>query len=270
MISAGAAEETHTITFDVRGIGETPDPVTVKDGESYIYLDDRDENGPKADGYVFHCWVTTLDFERDEVAMSNTAAYLETPITEDITLYAVWYKLIDSVEISVEPPVPGEVIGTDDYITEDYSFSYQSPHPKAEVLSEGARVQESTWTGTGLTAFWLEEPEDIESVFKGTFESGREYGVTMWVEPLFGYQFSDHLAVTFNGKELDEPVTADHNLCVVTVPISCGEETTPSESNPYAVNTGYHAYFIFAFAGILLAVLMFFILRKRGKRDQII
>lgn len=51
-----AAAEKHTVTFDVQGIGETPDPITVNDGERYLYMRENDHGlNPTADGYVFYC-----------------------------------------------------------------------------------------------------------------------------------------------------------------------------------------------------------------------
>ena len=219
-VSAQAGK--HTITFDVQGIGETPDPITVNDGDCFLYLRENGANNPTADGYVFHCWVTTLDFYPDEVEMSNTAAYLETPIHEDMTLYAVWYKIIDHIEIEADPPIAGDVIGTKWYGSDDeYLFQYQSPRPTVRTLSEGVCINDSFWSDIGPAAFWLEDPNDWESTFKGTFELGKEYGVFAETAPLFGYQFADKVAVTFNGKLLDAEREADDNLCIVSAPIIC-------------------------------------------------
>jgi len=223
--ASGANAEKHTITFDVQGIGETPAPITVNDGDRYLYLRDNDHGqNPTADGYVFHCWVTTLDFYPDEVEMSNTAAYLETPIHEDMTLYAIWYKIVDEIDITADVPVAGDVIGTERYETPDFTMDYQSPRPHAEVHSEGARIKDSFWSAIGPAVFWLEDPNDLESVFKGTFELGKEYGVVADVEPIFGYEFADTVSVTFNGELLSAEYPADHNLCVVSAPVICVEE----------------------------------------------
>lgn len=233
-----AAEDTaeqHTITFDVRGIGETPDPITVSDGECYYYLSENNPNNPTADGYVFNCWVTTLDFEPDEVEMANTAAYLETPIYEDMTLYAVWNKVVDRIDITIDPPVAGDVIGTKRYETEDYSFDYQYPRPNAAITSEGSEIHVSNWSSDLLDVYWISDPDDLESVFCGTFEDGKEYGFKAHIVPLFGYQFADNLTVTVNEEALPEPIdSAYYNLCNVSAPIMCGEKkpdsTTPAET----------------------------------------
>lgn len=290
-IPAGAVVK-HTITFDVQGIGETPDPVTVNDGDSYLYLRENDHGqNPTADGYVFHCWVTTLDYEPDELSMTNYAAYLETPIYEDITLYAVWYKIVDKVDITVEPPKAGEAIGTKRYETDDYSFDYQSPRPNVTVNTEGVRVQDYSWDMSEKSAVWLSDPKDRESTFKGTFEDGKEYGVWAMIEPIFGYQFADQLTITLNGKSLGEK-PADDNLCIFTAPIWCGnqpadpktdippsstvaptekatEESTKDQStsdsssnNAHAVQTGDgRGYIILVLPVILLCVLV--ILRRK-------
>ena len=230
MISAcptatAATAEKHTITFDVQGIGETSDPITVNDGDRYLYMRENNHGqNPTADGYVFHCWVTTLDFEPDEVTMSNTAYYDETPIHEDITLYAIWYKIVDHIEVAATPPVAGDVIGTQRYETPDFSFAYQSPRPTVQALSEGVRIKDSFWSDIGPAAFWLADPNDRESTFKGTFESGKEYGVSMEVEPVFGYQFADTISITFNGELLEAAHHPDYNLCIVTAPINCVDQ----------------------------------------------
>ena len=260
--AAGAAVSTHTITFDVQGIGETPDPITVNDGDCYLYLRENGANNPTADGYVFHCWVTTLDFEQDEVAMSNTAAYLETPIHEDMTLYAVWYKLVDSVEVTVKSPVAGDTIGTDRYETEDYSFDYQSPHPDVQVISGGARVQESTWSGVGLNAAWLENADDFESTFYGTFEDGRAYGLWMILEPVFGYEFAGQLTITLNGEKLAGPVPADYNACVFATPIYCGEKPSSAEADSPAVNTGDQTPYGWPLALLILSAAAIILIRR--------
>ncbi|MBQ3265143.1 MAG: dockerin type I repeat-containing protein [Ruminococcus sp.] len=155
--------------------------------------------------------------------MSNTAAYLETPIHEDMTLYAVWYKVIDRIEVEADPPIAGDVIGTERYETEDFSFSYQSPRPKVRSLSEGVRIKKSTWSGVGPSAFWLENPNDVESTFKGTFELGKEYGVVMDTEPIFGYEFAENASIYFNGKPLDRAHYSHRALYVIAAPILCAE-----------------------------------------------
>lgn len=222
--AAGANPEQHTITFDVQGIGETPDPITVNDGDCYLYLRENDHGqNPTDDGYVFHCWVTTLDFYPDEVEMSNTAAYLETPIHEDMTLYAIWYKIVDEIDITADVPVAGDVIGTARYETPDFTLDYQWPRPHAEVHSEGARIKENSWSESPAV-YWLEDPNDLESIFKGTFELGKEYGIVAEVEPIFGYQFADTLSVTFNGELLSTECYTDYNLCVVAAPVICVDE----------------------------------------------
>ena len=224
--AVGAKAVKHTITFDVLGIGETPAPITVNDGDRYLYMRENDHGqNPTAEGYVFHCWVTTLDFEPDEVAMSNTAYYDETPIHEDMTLYAIWYKIVDTIDISVVPPVVGDVIGTDRYETEDFSFSYQSPRPTARAYGEGIRIKDSFWSAIGPAVFWLEDPNDRESTFRGTFERGKVYGVSAEVEPVFGYEFADNVSVTCNGKLLSSSMYCDYNLCIVAAPILCEEQT---------------------------------------------
>lgn len=286
-VKASAAEK-HTITFDVQGIGETPDPITVEDGASYLYMRENDHGqNPTADGYVFHCWATTLDFEQDEVSMSNTAAYLETPIYEDLKLYAIWYKIVDTVDVTVDPPKAGDVIGTKRYETEDYSFDYQYPCPNVTVNSEGARVSDYSWDMSQKSTTWLSDPNDRESNFYGTFEDGKEYGVWVMIEPIFGYQFADELTITMNGESLGKKLS-DYNLCIFTAPIWCGvkpskskadippsativptekstkDQATPdsSSSNPHAVQTGDgRGYFFFAAAVILLCVLV--ILRRK-------
>ena len=226
-VSAGADQIQHTITFDVQGIGETPDPVTVSHGESYQYLGGT--NNPTADGYVFHCWVTRLDYEPDEVSMSNTAAYLETPVTGDMTLYAVWFKLVDHIDITVDSPVPGDVIGTERYESQDHSFAYQSTRPRAQVLTEGVQLTPSNWFD-GPNIFWLEDADNVESIFKGTFESGKVYGVDIAAEPLFGYEFADHLTVTVNGVVRDRLLYTDRSLCHLTLPILCEKQSAPAKS----------------------------------------
>ena len=255
------AQETHTVTFDTLGIGKTPDPVQIADGEKYLYL--GSDNVPKADGYVFHCWATTPDYPQDEVEMSNTVAYLETPVTEDMTLYAVWYKLIDSVDVVLDPPVSGSVIGKKTYSVPDYSFDYQYPQPHPTVSSEGAQVRDNFWSVMDLDAFWLKDPNDFESVFEGTFESGKTYGVHIIVEPKFGYQFTEQVSVAFNGEPIENFIDSGFDVADFLAPIRCVGAPSPSEvptsvvkatkdsatpdsksfssssgANPYAVNTG--------------------------------
>lgn len=275
-VVGASAAETHTITFDTLGIGETPDPVQIADGEKYIYLGQK--NVPHADGYIFHCWVTTPDYPQDEVELSNTVAYLETPVTEDMTLYAVWYKLIDSVDVTVDRPVPGDVIGTKTYETPDLSFDYQYPRPNAKVTSEGAEVEPSFWTETGMNTLWLSDAADPESSFKGTFEKGKTYGVSVSVVPKFGYEFTENVKVTLNGESVGA-FYADRNLCNITAPILCAEAVpaqtptsavkptekpaTPDQkpnsgSNPNAVKTG-NAYPTVLIVLVIAAAGLFFI-----------
>ena len=212
----------HTITFDVQGHGETPDPVRIRDGEKFLYRGAYSGNNPTAEGYVFHCWVTNLDFEQDEVSMANTAAYLESRVHEDMKLYAVWYKLVDTVEITVDPPVPGDVIGKKWYETEDYSFQYQSPRPRAKVTTEGVRVQQNSWYDD-IKTYWVTDPNDVESTFFGKFENGKKYYAEIFIEPEYGYQFADQLTVYVNGVKLDKTYTPDDFLSIIKAPLWCGE-----------------------------------------------
>ena len=172
--------------------------------------------------------------------------------------------------MTLDAPVAGAVIGKDRYETEDYSFEYQSPRPDAAVTSEGARVQESFWTGVGLNAVWLEDADDPESTFYGTFRDGREYGVWMILEPIFGYEFADRLTVTLNGEPLPGPVTADYNGCTVTAPVYCSEKNPASDPNPAAVDTGDSALHVRPIALLILsAFAIIFIRRKMIKESTI-
>ena len=222
---ADATAKKHTITFDVRGIGETPDPITVNDGECYLYLRENGANNPTAEGYQFRCWVTTLDFEPDEVSMSNTAAYLETPIHEDMTLYAVWMKVIDHIEVEVDPPADGDVITRQSYYYDGIvSHYYQWPYPEVRAVSEGICINDRFFSPICPAAYWLADPSDLGSTFTGTFVKGKDYGVSIEVVPQFGYEFADQLTVTFNGKSSGKKYYPDYNLCIVSEPIRCVEK----------------------------------------------
>lgn len=217
--SVSAIAEKHTVTFDMMGVGEQLASVLVNDGDSYLYIGRNDV--PKADGYIFHCWSTVKNYPHDEVELSNTVMYNETPVTGSMTLYAVWYKIIDSVDISVPSPVAGFTVGTAEYHSEDYDFEYQRQRPLVLVDSDGAQLVQSSWF-EGPSVFWLSDPSDMDSIFYGTFEDGKTYGVSVQLEPEFGYAFADDLRVNVNGSFL-QPQYQSHDLCNFNVPIICAK-----------------------------------------------
>ena len=74
---------TYTVTFNAQGGEPTPEAQEVKKGR---YATEPDY--PTKSGYGFSCW--SLDPE--DMDDTNAFVFESTPITEDITLYAIWVQ----------------------------------------------------------------------------------------------------------------------------------------------------------------------------------
>ncbi len=83
---------THTVNFDVQG-GSAVEAQTVVDGECVIRPAE-----PTRNGYVFIGWFTTPDYE--------TMYDFATPVTGDITLYALWFTAPDRPVLPSQPSQP--------------------------------------------------------------------------------------------------------------------------------------------------------------------
>ncbi|MBQ9535874.1 MAG: InlB B-repeat-containing protein [Clostridia bacterium] len=86
-LTATAEIATHTVYFDMMGIGEEPDQQRVTHGESAQMPEQ-----PTAEGYAFGGWYTDVD--------DTNAFSFSTPITDSMILFAKW------TENGVTPPSP--------------------------------------------------------------------------------------------------------------------------------------------------------------------
>lgn len=88
-------EGMHTVMFDMNSHGNQIAELTVKDGETVA-----EPAAPKDSGYLFDGWYTDAAFKKPYD--------FNTPVTDDLILYAKWRSLVSYAEISVPVPAEGE------------------------------------------------------------------------------------------------------------------------------------------------------------------
>jgi len=109
----------------------------------------------------------------DDVTIDNDYAFYSKEFSSGLTV-------IDRVELTAEPPVPGR---------------HSSFEPKVTLVS-GA----GCWAAN---AFWHEKTPYANVLLDDeVFVQGKDYGVSIFLAAQKGYVFSEHLTVVVNGKIL--------------------------------------------------------------------
>ena len=139
--------ETHTVTFDTQG-GTPVSSQTVNDGE-YAAKPDN----PKKDGFFFLGWYEKpgAQLTREEVYANKPVGFdfAKTAITEDKTLYAVWYEGFygATYDLSAKTPKYAETGGN---VT--FTSTYQQKPEATKVWWDYSIVEGSEVTVTAIPA----------------------------------------------------------------------------------------------------------------------
>lgn len=113
--------------------------------------------------------------------------------------YAIMYKRIDKVEITVEPPVCGTATETPLYEEEDWDWPKQTNKPKLSVPKDAD--YELTQLSSGSPAGYWDETDEGDTPFIGTFEGGKDYIFDADVSGKLGYTVAG-AEVSIKGGEL--------------------------------------------------------------------
>ena len=149
-VPLGNAPGSHHVEFETNGGSEVAG-MNVIDGYTLELPED-----PTKEGYLFHGWYTD-----DKL---TEQFYSHTPVTDELTLYAKWDKIITEIHATVDIPVAGE-------------------HPTAPVPESGAK-----YTVDSYYWYLYETPyPHLEST--DTFEEGKVYSLRVYLEPNDGYAF---------------------------------------------------------------------------------
>ena len=170
------AKENYTVTFNSNGGSAVENQVVVSGSKA------NKPSDPTKGGHEFAGWYI------DETL--NDAFDFNTPITDNITLFAKWEEVkpveISTLNITVASPKVGDVAGetTKPSITLDENANY-----------------ELDWTAY-ITAYPSQMPEGYDNPFVGTFESNKSYYVEVSLVAKEGYAFTDneHMVLKVNGK----------------------------------------------------------------------
>ena len=198
---------THTISFDANGHGTAPKSIKIEAGTPLYDAQGIFPNLGEADGYVHLGWAMRPDARAWEI-------FDEEEITKDVTVYAVWYKGIDSVDIMLADPVVGKEIST----------------PIVTVPSNAHYRYGASWDlwdddpmGNGLNNFWSsayrEEMDEFGQETKGLFKCGEEYIATIWIssDASRRYVFSENPDIKVNGKKPDKIFSVEDNRILIGV-----------------------------------------------------
>lgn len=170
------APENYTVTFDSNGGSDIANQVVANGSKA------NKPANPAKDNYEFVGWYI------DETL--NTAFDFDTPITENVTLFAKWEEIlpveINTLNITVERPIVGTVA---------------SETTKPSITLDSNANYELDWTAY-ITAYPSQMPEGYDDPFVGTFESDKSYYVEVSLVAKDGYIFTDneHMILKVNGK----------------------------------------------------------------------
>ncbi len=163
--------EGYKIRFDANGLDVwKPESQVVKEGEKASVPGKE----PKAEGYVFWGWYEDKECE-------NPYDFRK-PVTKDMTLYAMWRKIIKKIDVTISRPEVGMKI--------------DDPSIKLSVSNPDLTISFVAWDGMFNGIF----PMDKDDVF----ESGRPYRVRVIVaiESLKNY-IDEDVEVYVNGEKVD-------------------------------------------------------------------
>ena len=184
---------TCTVTFDMNGHGTAIDPATVNSGEKVTKPAD-----PTATGYTFGGWYTSTD---GGATLSASAYDFDTPVTDNLTLYAKWTRQVYTIK----------------FVDEDGTElqSGEVAYGETPVYNGSTPTKAATAQYTYTFAGWTPTITAVtgEATYKATYTSTvNEYTVI----------FAD-----WNGTELDRQTVAYGNAATTpTAPTRTGHTFT--------------------------------------------
>ena len=221
------AEDTCTVTIDLQGHGEN---ITIRDVvkgmkplHQVVEAALLEQGEPEADGFVLRGFAKESSYPDADALSEGFAEYEDAVVDGDVTVYAIWFRQIREVHVSIGAPVCGTETTTSGFEYEDeygetafYWETDQQTNPPEVTVSagQGARLAEED-EEVYHSHEWIEripEPgDDWPDLFIGTFRGGENYASysMFFLEPEFGWAFPEADAdgadydVTFfvNGQE---------------------------------------------------------------------
>ena len=182
--------------------------------------------------------------------------------------YSEEEEVINEVNITIIPPVPGEETTTQLYEgeTDEYDWSTQTNRP-AVVVPEDANYEVDSYDGEGegeegyQYTYWIEGYEDEGGYWVpvlGKFEEGKEYFAEFTINAKPGYRFAEDVKITVNGQELDHLYELSNHSIWGAHPVKCeykaetADEVQAADENPA---TGDNVYVYLVMFGVSALVL---------------
>ena len=167
----------YTVSFDTMG-GSEIESQQVESGEYLYSFDDK----PTREGYIFDGWyedeLGTIRFE-----------YWNTPITNDITVYAKWIKIegsITDVNLTFKAPQIGDS---------------SDKRPTVKTGSNGYYTDYYAYVDTWLSEPMEEGESPYEYRFEGVFEENTDYYALIFLDVYMqGYILDPNANILVNGE----------------------------------------------------------------------
>jgi len=152
---------TYRVTYDTLG-GSQVQGETVTAGNVAT-----EPINPTKNGYVFAGWYSDSTL--------NTPFYFNTPINDNVVLFAKWNEKIDTAAATITVPTAG-----------------------VEPITNLTPVDDTKYT-VSLNSWFLDEAGYPELTSPNTYESGKTYTVRFTFYPREGYAFDNSTTFTLNG-----------------------------------------------------------------------
>ena len=187
--TATDADPVYTVTFDGNGKAGTLFTLQVPSGKTidevisesedpdqlwkqYYAETDAEGNHYRVRGY----YAKSEDSEEDPpfIVLQQSAFSTLSPITSDLTLYAIWEKRIDLIEITITKPTCGEdtfTPGSDD----DWLWMEQENTPKISV------PKDQDYTLPDNAAYWVSD-SSCNTPLNNLFEGGKTYYIQLYLD----------------------------------------------------------------------------------------
>ena len=184
---ANFAAKKYDLTFDLNGgtlDGKTGIITMTYEYGSEINLPDA----PTKEGYTFKYWKG-----------STHAAGEKYTVTEKHDFTAEWGETIDSVSLTVTPPLCGTSVFGNSWSDFYVGDTRQTPQPEVSIPSgEGYELDEDEYTNYGI---WL--TSDYYWV-KGTIIGGKTYIAEISLRPTEDFAFADEMSISVSGGTLKD------------------------------------------------------------------
>lgn len=149
---------------------------------------------PTKNGYVFDDWYLNTE-------LTEYFAYAS-PLTENITVYAGWNKIINSINVNITRPKVGDKVTVSE--VENQWGAWEEADKKPEVTFEDGAKYEAEWLAY-IKSFPSEDPTDYDRLFSGVFEKDGWYYVEVSLLSKEGYAFDkdDNMTIKVNGETVN-------------------------------------------------------------------